>query len=83
LVLGSPAALIITALHLPLVDVFIRREERQLGRETKPVLVEEADCRQSRINDHSLGAHPAAVRTSLSTKSLAISSLRADGKTTK
>jgi protein-S-isoprenylcysteine O-methyltransferase Ste14 len=33
LVLGSPAALIITALHLPLVDVFIRREERQLGRQ--------------------------------------------------
>jgi hypothetical protein len=24
---------------------------------TKPLLVEEADCRQSRINDHSLGAH--------------------------
>jgi protein-S-isoprenylcysteine O-methyltransferase Ste14 len=32
-VLGSPAALIITALHLPLVDVFIRREEQQLGRQ--------------------------------------------------
>jgi protein-S-isoprenylcysteine O-methyltransferase Ste14 len=31
LVLGSPAALIITALHLPLVNVCIRREERQLG----------------------------------------------------
>jgi protein-S-isoprenylcysteine O-methyltransferase Ste14 len=30
LVLGSPAALIITAAHLPLVDWFIRREERQL-----------------------------------------------------
>jgi protein-S-isoprenylcysteine O-methyltransferase Ste14 len=32
-VLGSPAALIITALHLPLVDVCIRREERQPGRQ--------------------------------------------------
>jgi protein-S-isoprenylcysteine O-methyltransferase Ste14 len=30
LVLGSPAALVITAAHLPLVDWFIRREERQL-----------------------------------------------------
>lgn len=30
LVLGSPSALVITALHLPLVDRFIRREERQL-----------------------------------------------------
>jgi protein-S-isoprenylcysteine O-methyltransferase Ste14 len=29
-VLGSPAALAITAGHLPLVDLFIRREERQL-----------------------------------------------------
>lgn len=32
LILGSPAALVITALHLPLVDLFIRREEKQLGR---------------------------------------------------
>jgi len=30
LLLGSPAALVFTALHLPLVDRFIRREERQL-----------------------------------------------------
>ena len=30
LLFGSPAALVITALHLPLVDRFIRREERQL-----------------------------------------------------
>jgi protein-S-isoprenylcysteine O-methyltransferase Ste14 len=30
LLVGSPAALFITALHLPLVDLFIRREERQL-----------------------------------------------------
>jgi len=30
LLLGSPAALFITALHLPLVDLFIRREEKQL-----------------------------------------------------
>lgn len=30
LVLGSPMALVITALHLPLMDIFIRREERQL-----------------------------------------------------
>ena len=30
LMLGSPAALIVTAAHLPLVDWFIRREERQL-----------------------------------------------------
>ena len=33
LLLGSPTALIATALHLPLVDAFIRREERQLDRE--------------------------------------------------
>lgn len=33
LVLGSPAALIVTAAHLPLVDWFIRREERQLERQ--------------------------------------------------
>ncbi len=33
LVLGSPSALIATALHLPLVDSFIRREERQLERD--------------------------------------------------
>jgi len=32
LVLGSPMALVITALHLPLVDLFIRREEKQLER---------------------------------------------------
>ena len=32
LVLGSPMALLITALHLPLVDLFIRREEKQLER---------------------------------------------------
>jgi hypothetical protein len=31
--------------------------EEQCAGETKPVLVEEADFRQSRINDHSLGAH--------------------------
>jgi protein-S-isoprenylcysteine O-methyltransferase Ste14 len=30
LVLGSPAALVIIALHLPFIDLFIRREERQL-----------------------------------------------------
>jgi protein-S-isoprenylcysteine O-methyltransferase Ste14 len=28
--LGSPSALVLTALHLPLIDLFIRREERQL-----------------------------------------------------
>jgi protein-S-isoprenylcysteine O-methyltransferase Ste14 len=32
LVLGSPTALIITAAHLPLADLFIRREEHQLER---------------------------------------------------
>jgi protein-S-isoprenylcysteine O-methyltransferase Ste14 len=32
LVLGSTMALVITALHLPLVDLFIRREEKQLER---------------------------------------------------
>ena len=31
--LGSPAALFITAIHIPLVDLFIRREERQLERQ--------------------------------------------------
>lgn len=30
LLFGSPTALLITALHLPFVDLFIRREERQL-----------------------------------------------------
>src|SRR5215510_1199174 len=30
LVLGSPSALVITAGHLPLMDRFIRREEKQL-----------------------------------------------------
>jgi protein-S-isoprenylcysteine O-methyltransferase Ste14 len=30
--LGSPSALLLTALHLPLIDLFIRREERQLER---------------------------------------------------
>jgi protein-S-isoprenylcysteine O-methyltransferase Ste14 len=30
LLLGSPMGLIITALHLPLMDVFIKREEKQL-----------------------------------------------------
>src|SRR5262249_1835694 len=33
LLLGSPAALIATGIHLPLVDAFIRREEKQLERE--------------------------------------------------
>jgi protein-S-isoprenylcysteine O-methyltransferase Ste14 len=33
LVLGSPAALIITALHIPLVDRLIRREERQMEKQ--------------------------------------------------
>ena len=30
LVIGSPSALLITALHIPLVDRLIRREEKQL-----------------------------------------------------
>jgi protein-S-isoprenylcysteine O-methyltransferase Ste14 len=30
LLLGSPAALVMTALHLPLVNLMIRREEKQL-----------------------------------------------------
>src|SRR5262249_32647069 len=33
LVLGSPGVVIVTAAHLPLVDVFSRREEGQLGRQ--------------------------------------------------
>jgi protein-S-isoprenylcysteine O-methyltransferase Ste14 len=33
LLLGSPAAILITLIHLPLVDLFIRREERQLARD--------------------------------------------------
>lgn len=32
LLFGSPAALVITALHLPLMDRFVRREEAQLER---------------------------------------------------
>ena len=31
--LGSPTALVITAIHIPLVDLFIRREERQLEKQ--------------------------------------------------
>ena len=30
LLLGSPTALVVTALHIPLMDRFIRREEKQL-----------------------------------------------------
>jgi protein-S-isoprenylcysteine O-methyltransferase Ste14 len=33
LLFGSPAAVLIAILHLPLVDVFIRREEKQLERD--------------------------------------------------
>lgn len=33
LVLGSPTALVATALHLPLINRFIRREEQQLERQ--------------------------------------------------
>ena len=33
LLLGSPTALVATAAHLPLMDLFIRREERQLEHE--------------------------------------------------
>ena len=33
LFLGSPTALVATALHLPLMDRFIRREEEQLERQ--------------------------------------------------
>ena len=32
LLFGSPGALLITAAHLPFVDLFIRREERQLAK---------------------------------------------------
>jgi ribosome-binding protein aMBF1 (putative translation factor) len=32
LLLSSPTALFITAIHLPLIDLFIRREEKQLER---------------------------------------------------
>ena len=32
LLLGSPTALVVTALHIPLMDRFIRREEKQLER---------------------------------------------------
>jgi len=33
LLLGSPTAFLATAIHIPLIDLFIRREERQLERE--------------------------------------------------
>ena len=33
LLLGSPTALFVTAIHLPLIDRFIRREEEQLEQE--------------------------------------------------
>jgi protein-S-isoprenylcysteine O-methyltransferase Ste14 len=33
LLFGSPTALFATAIHLPLIDLFIRREERQLERD--------------------------------------------------
>ena len=32
LLFGSPTALVVTAIHIPLMDLFIRREERQLER---------------------------------------------------
>jgi protein-S-isoprenylcysteine O-methyltransferase Ste14 len=32
LFLGSPTALLLTAIHLPLMDLFVRREEKQLKR---------------------------------------------------
>jgi protein-S-isoprenylcysteine O-methyltransferase Ste14 len=32
LLLGSPSALVLTAIHLPLVDLMIKREEKQLAR---------------------------------------------------
>jgi protein-S-isoprenylcysteine O-methyltransferase Ste14 len=32
LVVGSPSALLVTTIHIPLVDLFIRREEKQLER---------------------------------------------------
>jgi protein-S-isoprenylcysteine O-methyltransferase Ste14 len=32
LLLGSPTAVVATAIHIPLMDLFIRREERQLER---------------------------------------------------
>jgi protein-S-isoprenylcysteine O-methyltransferase Ste14 len=31
--LGSPIALLTTVLHIPLIDLFIRREERQLAKQ--------------------------------------------------
>lgn len=33
LVFGSPAAVFITIIHLPFIELFIRREERQLARD--------------------------------------------------
>ena len=33
LLFGSPAAVFITIMHLPFVDLFVRREERQLERD--------------------------------------------------
>jgi protein-S-isoprenylcysteine O-methyltransferase Ste14 len=33
LLLGSPAAVFVAIIHLPFVDLFIRREERQLERD--------------------------------------------------
>ena len=33
LLFGSPTALVVTAIHIPLMDRFIRREERQLERD--------------------------------------------------
>ena len=39
LLLGSPSALVLTALHLPLVDLFIRREEKQLEQKFGPAWI--------------------------------------------
>jgi protein-S-isoprenylcysteine O-methyltransferase Ste14 len=33
LLFGSPTGLFITAIHLPFVDLFIRREEKQLEKD--------------------------------------------------
>jgi protein-S-isoprenylcysteine O-methyltransferase Ste14 len=39
LMLGSPSALVLIALHIPLIDLFIRREETQLERKFGPAWI--------------------------------------------
>src|SRR5262249_7519513 len=65
LLLGSPTAVIATAIYIPLMDLFIRREERQLER----VFGEEGQRYKKRVSRR-LFARNHAVRRFLSMSSV-------------